>query len=183
VAPAHWCIPAAAHNFTGLLVGRILLGGFEATILPAFILIVGLRVAVQFGRLSWFQARCGGRAGSSHTVPSPISLPTVSPVSLGPSWHTESAMRLSSIHAYQAVFLSLGAISIGIQPLVWFMLPNSPATAKFLRHGNDRLIAVERLRENNTGTKVSTISVGPGWLDLGRPQSGNGTNSGRRCAT
>lgn len=88
-----------------------------------------------------------------------------------------------TIHAYKAIFLSLGAISLGIQPLVWFMLPNSPATAKFLRHGNDRLIAVERLRENNTGTKVSTISVGPGWLDLGRPQSGNGTNSGRRCAT
>ena len=34
-------------------------------------------------------------------------------------------------------------------------LPNSPTTAKFLRNGNDRLIAVDRLRENNTGTKAS----------------------------
>lgn len=36
------------------------------------------------------------------------------------------------------------------------MLPNHPATAKFLRNGNDRAIAIERLRDNNTGTKSST---------------------------
>lgn len=35
------------------------------------------------------------------------------------------------------------------------MLPNSPTTAKFLKNGDDRLIALERLRENNTGTKSS----------------------------
>lgn len=41
-------------------------------------------------------------------------------------------------------------------PIVMWLLPNHPATAKFLRHGNDRAIAIERLRENNTGTKNST---------------------------
>ncbi|RSH84062.1 hypothetical protein EHS25_005307 [Saitozyma podzolica] len=59
------------------------------------------------------------------------------------------------IYPYQGIFLYLGAISLGCAPLVWYLLPNSPTTAKFLRHGNDRLIALERVRENNTGTKTS----------------------------
>jgi hypothetical protein len=32
-------------------------------------------------------------------------------------------------------------------------LPNSPTDARFLKTDNDRLIAIERLRENNTGIK------------------------------
>lgn len=52
----------------------------------------------------------------------------------------------------------MGAFTLFIAPIVWYLLPNSPASAKFLRHGNDRLIAIERLRENNTGTKVSKFN-------------------------
>ncbi|RSH89875.1 hypothetical protein EHS25_001861 [Saitozyma podzolica] len=130
---------AAAHNFTGLLIGRILLGGFEATILPAFILI---------SQMWWTR-----REQSYRTVAYLIANSIASII--GPILAYGIGHATQTIHAYQAIFLSLGAISLGIQPLVWFMLPNSPATAKFLRHGNDRLIAVERLRENNTGTKTS----------------------------
>ena len=61
----------------------------------------------------------------------------------------------TSMKAYQGIFLFLGAFSLAWVPVIWFMLPNSPATAKFLRNGDDRLIALERIRENNTGTKVS----------------------------
>lgn len=49
----------------------------------------------------------------------------------------------------------MGCLSLAASPLVWYLLPNSPTTAKFLRHGDDRLMALERLKENNTGTKVS----------------------------
>lgn len=61
-----------------------------------------------------------------------------------------------AIHAYQGIFLFIGSFSLASTPLVWYLLPNSPTTAKFLRNGDDRLIALERLRENNTGTKSST---------------------------
>ena len=60
-----------------------------------------------------------------------------------------------SIHAYQGIFLFIGSFSLAFTPLVWYLMPNSPTTAKFLRKGDDRLIALERLRENNTGTKSS----------------------------
>lgn len=58
-----------------------------------------------------------------------------------------------SIHAYQGIFLFIGSFSLAFTPLVWYLMPNSPTTAKFLKNGDDRIIALERLRENNTGTK------------------------------
>jgi hypothetical protein len=42
---------AAARNFTGLVICRILLGAFEATILPSFVLISALHV---FPKISTF---------------------------------------------------------------------------------------------------------------------------------
>lgn len=38
---------------------------------------------------------------------------------------------------------------------MWFFLPDSPATAKFLK-GNDRILAIERLRDNNMGVESKT---------------------------
>lgn len=61
----------------------------------------------------------------------------------------------SGIKPYQGIFLCLGLVSLGLTSVVWWLMPNSPTTAKFLKNGNDRLIAIERLRENNTGTKSS----------------------------
>lgn len=51
----------------------------------------------------------------------------------------------------------MGGFSLVLVPIVWFLLPNSPTTARFLKKGNDRLIAIDRLAENNTGTKVYTL--------------------------
>lgn len=67
----------------------------------------------------------------------------------------KAVQNSGNIRPYQGIFLFMGAFSLGLTPLVYWMLPNSPTTAKFLRHGNDRLIAIDRLRENNTGTKSS----------------------------
>jgi hypothetical protein len=70
-------------------------------------------------------------------------------------WGIGQAVDGSSIFAYQGIFLFIGSFSLAFTPLVWYLLPNSPTSAKFLRKGDDRLIALERLRENNTGTKSS----------------------------
>lgn len=60
-----------------------------------------------------------------------------------------------TIKQYQGIFMFMGAFSLFFVPLVWYLLPNSPLTARFLNKGNDRLIAIDRLKENNTGTKAS----------------------------
>lgn len=60
-----------------------------------------------------------------------------------------------TVKEYQGIFFFIGGISCAFVPIIFFMLPNSPTTAKFLRKGNDRVIAIDRLKENQTGTKVS----------------------------
>lgn len=88
------------------------------------------------------------------------------------------------IRPYQAIFLTIGALSMFFVPsechtphsahllllsphhltsVCAWMMPNSPTTAKFLRHGDDRLIALHRIRENNTGTKSSTFKWPQAW--------------------
>lgn len=88
----------------------------------------------------------------------------------------------SGINPYQGIFLFMGAVSLAFAPLVWYLLPNSPTTAKFLERGNDRLVAIERLRENNTGTKVRVQERSDSPLADGSPSlpNGNGRKSGRR---
>lgn len=70
----------------------------------------------------------------------------------------KAALDGGGIFAYQGIFFFMGGFTLFIAPIVWFLLPNSPITAKFLKRGDDRLIALERLRENNTGTKVSKFN-------------------------
>lgn len=177
---------AAATNFTGLLICRILLGVFEAYGLsrsfqrPRFGTDLRLHHYGETGpsclRSSW-SPRCGGPDENSHIGPSLGRLPTRWPPSsvlsclmresarrapwaidglslMRPGVHSVGHAK-SGLKPYQSIFLCLGLLSLGLTSVVWWLMPNSPTTAKFLHKGNDRLIAIERLRENNTGTKSS----------------------------
>jgi hypothetical protein len=68
------------------------------------------------------------------------------------------------MYAYRKIFLCIGmfscrgrdklttgGVSAAFIPIVAWMMPNSPTTARFLRKGDDRLIALDRIRDNNTG--------------------------------
>jgi hypothetical protein len=63
----------------------------------------------------------------------------------------------SALKAYQGVLSFLGSLSLAFVPLIWWMLSNSPATARFLRKGNDRLIAIERARENDPVPRSASL--------------------------
>ena len=77
----------------------------------------------------------------------------------------------SVLKPYQGIFLFMGSFSLALVPLVYFLLPNSPTTAKFLSRGNDRLIAIDRLRENNTGTKSSKFKWDQFWETYRDPKT------------
>lgn len=64
----------------------------------------------------------------------------------------------SGIEPYQGIFIFLGAITLLAVPVFYWMMPDSIATARFLNKGNDRVIAIERLRDNNMGSKNSKWS-------------------------
>lgn len=49
----------------------------------------------------------------------------------------------SVLTTYQIIFLFFGLITVVYSGLVWWLLPDSPMTARFLK-GEDKLVAIER---------------------------------------
>ena len=150
---------AAATDFAGLLTARIFLGVFEATILPSFVLITQM----------WWTRR----EQSYRTIAYQISLSVAGIFGPLMSFGVGEgiAHTNSKIYTYQGIFLFLGGVSLAFVPLIWYLLPNSPTTAKFLANGNDRLIAIERIRENNTGTKASKWKWEQFWEAMRDPKT------------
>lgn len=128
---------AAATNFNGLITARFFLGLFEATVAPCFITITQMwwRRREQTMRLAlWYGMNgCTGMVGSLLTY------------GLG---HINGKLR-----PYQVIFLFIGLLTIVCSPIVYFVLPDSPSTAKFLSH-EEKIVAFERLRANNQGTEA-----------------------------
>jgi len=148
----------AGTNFTSLLICRMFLGAFEATILPSFILIT---------QMWWIR-----REQSYRTIAYQIANSCAAIVGPLLSYGIGKAVTNGhTIRPYQGIFLFIGSVSFAFVPLVWYMLPNSPTTAKFLRHGQDRLIAIDRLKENNTGTKASVFKWDQFWETYRDPKT------------
>jgi len=137
---------SAATNFSGLIAGRFFLGLFESTVAPCFITITQMwwRRREQTLRLAiWFAAN-----GVTGMVGSLLAW------GLG---HIDGKLR-----PYQTIFLFIGLLTIVLSPLVWFILPDSPATAKFLSK-EEKVIAVERLRANNMGMETKVWKWSQVW--------------------
>jgi len=54
------------------------------------------------------------------------------------------------LHSYQIIFLFCGLLTACFSIVVFLFLPDSPMQARFLK-GDDKLIAIERLRMNQQG--------------------------------
>ncbi|KAL5526554.1 hypothetical protein ACEPAF_8278 [Sanghuangporus sanghuang] len=128
---------AAARNFAGLLTARLFLGIFEATIAPSFIAITQM----------WWRRREQTYRTAAWNASNGVCAVFGSLVSYG-----IGHIKNENLRPYQGIFLFCGCLTVALTPLVWFFLPDSPATAKFLK-GNDRVLALERLRDNNMGTE------------------------------
>ncbi|KAK5953152.1 hypothetical protein OHC33_005720 [Knufia fluminis] len=127
----------AAHNFSGLLVSRLFLGIFEAGVAPAFIALTQMwwRRREQPVRLgAWYAMN-----GVTNMVGSLLT-------------YGIGHIPPSTLKSYQIIFLFFGLITIAYSAVVFFFLPDNPMTAKFLK-GDDRLVAVERLRDNQQGVE------------------------------
>ncbi|WWC87419.1 uncharacterized protein L201_002308 [Kwoniella dendrophila CBS 6074] len=151
-------VTCVAKNFTGLIICRLFLGCFEATILPSFVLIT---------QMWWVRREQSYRTIAYQIANSFAAI-------FGPllSYAIGKATEKSDVlKPYQGIFLFMGCFSLGLVPLVWYLMPNSPTTAKFLKNGNDRLIAIDRLKENNTGTKSSVFKWDQFWETYRDPKT------------
>ncbi|KAH7323052.1 major facilitator superfamily domain-containing protein [Stachybotrys elegans] len=125
---------AFAHSFRSLLFARFWLGAFEASIAPSFVAITQMfwRRREQPLRMSYWYAM----NGFTHMFGSLITW-GLAQLSLG-------------LKPYQIIFLFFGIVTVGFSFVLFAYMPDSPAEAKFLNK-HDKLVAIERLRMNQTG--------------------------------
>lgn len=146
-------ITASCSSFAGLATVRFLLGMFEATISPGFVAITGMwwtrqeqasRSAIWISFLGFF-----GTIGGLITF------------GIG---HIEG-----SLPTWKLIYIILGAVTIVWGVLFVLVVPDNPATTKWLTE-EERVVAVQRVIENKMGTKTRTFVRAQVWEALTDPK-------------
>ncbi|KPM41836.1 putative transporter [Neonectria ditissima] len=122
-------------NYAGLLSVRFFLGALEATVTPAFVILVSgwYKQNEQAKRMGYWLS-CNG-----------LALLTLGPIAYGLSGVTDGAMA-----TWKILYLVLGLPTIVTGAYCWFYMPDNQTNAKFLTH-REKVIAVERIRGNFQG--------------------------------
>lgn len=133
-------LTATTSSFASLASVRFLLGMFEATISPGFVAITGIwwtrqeqasRSAIWVSFLGFF-----GTIGGLIT----FGIGHIS----------------GSLATWKLIYLILGAFTIIWGVLFILVVPDNPATARWLSE-DEKLVAIQRVVENKTGTKSKTF--------------------------
>ncbi|WVQ69233.1 uncharacterized protein L199_007450 [Kwoniella botswanensis] len=127
---------AAAHNFSGLMACRALLGLFEAGCLPLFSIMTAqwYRRSEQPIRVAaWYSTN-----GLATIVAALLSF------GLG---HIDS----EKIAGWQVIFMVCGIITVLSAPVVYYSIDSDVSTARFFTE-QEKAQCIERLRANQTGT-------------------------------
>ncbi len=126
---------AGAFDFAGLMVARFFLGVAEGGISPAYVLVTGMwykKDEIPRRTTFWFAAN-----GLAIILQALISYGIGHIVNTGiPTW--------------KWFFVIFGLASLVMSAILWYFMPNSPLDARFL-NDEEKMIAVERLRDNRTG--------------------------------
>ncbi|KAJ7358492.1 major facilitator superfamily domain-containing protein [Mycena albidolilacea] len=126
-------------NFKTAMINRFILGMFEASVSPGLTLMTGwwytrheipLRQFIWYSALGW-----GGVIGSYIST----GISSISPTAPGPE-------------KWQYIFYILGAVTMAWAFVIFFFLPDSPASARWLTP-QQRIQAVQRVAANQTGIK------------------------------
>ncbi|KAI0724647.1 MFS general substrate transporter [Fomitopsis betulina] len=128
---------AACTNFGGLLACRFVLGICEGSVTPGFMIITSMFYTRKEQTLRvgyWFMMN-----GTAQII--------LGFVSFG-SLHTNTP----NFEPWQWLVVITGAITVVSSLAFWAMFPDSPTSAWFLTH-EERIIAVQRLKVNQTGVE------------------------------
>ncbi|UNI17559.1 hypothetical protein JDV02_003891 [Purpureocillium takamizusanense] len=125
---------AWARDFGQLMAARFLLGAFEASVGPSFVAIT---------QMWWRRREQTLRIGSWYCMN-------------GLTWVVGSLLTygLASIEShmrpYQIIFLFFGVVTVAVAGAMFLWMPDSPTEARFLSD-DDKVLAIERLRDNQMG--------------------------------
>ncbi|KAJ7459237.1 major facilitator superfamily domain-containing protein [Mycena latifolia] len=137
-------------NFKTAMINRFVLGMFEASVSPGLTLMTGwwytrreipLRQFIWYSGLGW-----GGVIGSYIST----GIASVSPTAPGPQ-------------QWQYIFYILGGVTMLWSFVIWFFLPDSPASARFLT-SHLRVLAVQRVAGNQLGIKNKKFKREQVWV-------------------
>ncbi|KAF6832200.1 allantoate permease [Colletotrichum plurivorum] len=133
---------AACSSFAGLASVRFILGMTEATISPGFVAVTGMW---------WSRQEQAGRSAM-----------WVSFLGVGSFVGTLLAYGIGhitgSLSPWKYIFLILGAMTVLWGVVFTLFVPDSPASVKWLTE-RERVVAVQRVAENKTGTGRSRTFV------------------------
>lgn len=149
------CFVALVHNFTGILILRILLGCFECVCQPAFIALSAIwykkeeqaRTVTLWYCMNGLQAMVGGLLGFAF-------------------YHIQGA----ALSSWRIMFLVLGLLTVVWGATIVWVLPASPMKARGISE-EDRVKLVERVRENQTGVQNRKFKMEHVWEALRDPQA------------
>ncbi|EXJ77960.1 hypothetical protein A1O3_09119 [Capronia epimyces CBS 606.96] len=136
---------SACKSYGSLLACRFLLGMAEAAIVPAWVVFTSqwyrkeesaFRVGIWFSMCGWAQLLGGCFA-------------------YGVATHVGGDVH-ASLKGWQVIFLVLGLLTVVVGILFFFLLPDSPAVARFLSD-QEKAEHVERLRGNEQGIGSQTF--------------------------
>ncbi|GAB7364662.1 hypothetical protein MBLNU230_g5464t1 [Neophaeotheca triangularis] len=127
---------SAADSYASLAALRFLLGAFESAISPSLVLITAM----------WYKRNEQPRRIGTWYIGVGMATMIGSLMSYG-FQHYEG----DHFKSWQIMFLVIGLITVSVGILVFFFLPNNPMSCR-LSHA-ERVAAVERLRENQTGVE------------------------------
>lgn len=134
-----WGITLTLHstpNYAGFIALRTILGMFESSVTPAFVIITGQyykKEEVFFRTALWFSSN---------------GLGTI--VGSGIAYGLSKNARDGSIAPWKIVFIITGVITIALSIAIFFHLPDTPAKAWFLTEEEKRAV-VARIRNNQQG--------------------------------
>ncbi|KIR24844.1 membrane transporter [Cryptococcus deuterogattii LA55] len=134
------CCHAACNNFASLFVCRFLLGVFERSITMGFLIVTTMFYthAEATTRISyWFLMN-----GTAQIF---NGLVTYGVYNVDPN----------KIHPWRLYMIITGGLTLLLGLAFWFLIPDSPLRARFLTH-EEKIIAIERLRNQSTGTENKT---------------------------
>ncbi|KAH7361857.1 major facilitator superfamily domain-containing protein [Plectosphaerella cucumerina] len=145
---------AAAHTFRSLLVARFFLGAFEASIAPSFVAITSMfwRRREQPMRMAmWYAMNGFTNCFGSLITWGLASIPT-------------------PLKPYQVIFVVFGLVTVAFSVVIFRHMPDSPVEANFLTD-EDKLIAIERLRMNQTGVMSREWRWNHVWESIRDPKT------------
>ncbi|POS76735.1 allantoate permease [Diaporthe helianthi] len=146
---------STAKNWAGLVTLRVLLGCFEAVVAPALILVTTMwyKKGEQPQRMGlWYLGTSTGAIIGALA-------------SFGFQHYTSKAFT-----SWQIMFLVFGLITMAVGALVMWVVPDNPMGCEFLTR-DEKVWAVERLRENKTGIENKHFKAYQAWECFKDPQT------------